>query len=533
MLTAVLCPPTMADLQKELACFAQCAPQKFDNAHDTHKQHDAHETCTMQDKHLYEALELRLDFCNDVTPARFPPLPLPTIITLRSQKHGGVFQGTEEERITLMKELMASLKPAYLDVEDSVPTSIMSELHELSPKTTLIISHHDFTRTPDLDTLLAAMQQVFPPKPRVLYKIACQANSTLDALTMLQFCRRHHKKLHTMGSGLVGISMGSFGETTRILAPVIHHGICYCPTSTTTAPGQIDAATLTDIYNTPALTPKTALYGLLGDPVDQSQGHIFHNRRNKQGSVNAVYVKWQVTKDELPKALELLYDIGVRGLSLTMPLKETGAALCQTPVGSPYQAINTLRSKVTSPKAHDGGMALSPVPTTPLSGNSSDASPQKQRSNHSIQMHWEGCNTDGEGALRSLHRPVYQKKVIVIGAGGASLALLIALQENGAVPLVYNRSAKPLPYNTPIRPLEELIDTPLPSHDIIINTLPFTLSFPFERIQFSKKALAFDISYAQPSPFLAAAQKVGCEILTGQGMFEEQALLQRAFWGLL
>ena len=523
MLTAVLCPTSMADLKIRLAALMDNAPTAA----------------------VYQCLELRLDFCHDLDAKIFPKLPLPAIFTLRSQQQGGRFQGTEQERLELLEQLLA-LAPAYLDVEDHIPAETLGAWQKQAPKTTFILSHHDFTGTPHLNACLSDMMKTLPPQKGVLYKIACQAKNTLDALRMLVFCREQHPLLRPRQSGLIGISMGEFGTTTRILAPVVHHGICYCPTETKTAPGQMLAQDLINLYNFPQLTPDTAIFGLLGDPVEQSQGHIFHNASNKQDNKNAVYVKWHTPLKDLPTTLDTLATLGVQGLSVTMPLKTAVSrhchvldplfALSDTSLNSPItvaaETIATSPTSVTSPVAETTTTPLSkeePINTLrPIS-----LSPIEDRGTAPLtKMTWEGVNTDGEGALRSLPFDIANKTVLIIGAGGAALALAAALYKAHAQYLVYNRTLKALPHGHSTLDINALFTAPLPPHEVIINTLPFTLKLPFEQIAFRPQALAFDISYAKTSQFLHHAAKAGCPILTGQSMFEEQALLQRTFWGI-
>lgn len=525
MLVAVLCPSTMADLAKQLAALNTSLNTSLDTA-------------------LYDCLEIRLDFCRDVNPEQFPALPLPAIFTLRSQKQGGHFTGTEQERLSLLEKLLA-LAPAYMDVEDDIPADRLRAWKKRGHDTTFILSYHDFSQTPDLEDRLASMMAMLPPQRGVLYKIACQANNTLDALRMLVFCRHQHTHLSELGSGLIGISMGEHGTTTRILAPVVHHGLCYCPTTTQTAPGQLTANELANLYNFANLTPETAIYGLLGDPVEQSQGHIFHNSRNKCDNRNAIYVKWRVTPQELSPALAYLSALQVQGLSVTMPLKNIIAPHCRAIVASPSEhaspslvplakapaseiPINTLRA------GHSINPAMTSTATYKVSATvSANVSGIPLLCSLAVEHgYWEGTNTDGEGALRSLPFSVQGKTVIILGAGGAAMALATALHNAKAHCLVYNRSAKTLINGLPTLSLDALFNAPLPPHELIINTLPFTLALPFEHLKFHPEALAFDISYGNASRFLEEAEKAGCQILTGQRMFEEQAFLQRQFWGL-
>lgn len=443
------------------------------------------------DSELYDLLELRLDGMEDFSLAKLASLqlPLPAIFTLRAQAEGGRFAGSEAERVELLEELI-KLKPAYMDLEASLPPEVIQQLRALSPTTHILLSRHDFQSTPaSLDRVLEEMQA---KASEVTYKLAVTAHNATDALRMLLFCRRQT----ALGFPLIGISMGEHGASTRILAPVVHRGFCYCPVEEATAPGQLDAASLHKLYNFSSLKADTSIYGLLGDPVQQSIGHVYHNESNFASGCNAVYVKWRMGADELPVALPLLAELGVKGLSVTMPLKEAvvPCLLGLDEAGEAIGAVNTLRLE-------KGG--------------------------------YVGTNTDGPGALDILPMPVEGLNIVVIGAGGAARAIVWEASRRGAGVLVYNRTAgKPLPGGLvalPLRGLAELDQLPC---DIIINTLPFDSDFDFRSIPFRRGMLAYDISYARKSHFLEQASSYGCATLDGSGMFMAQAALQRRFWNM-
>lgn len=448
------------------------------------------------DSSSYDVLELRLDACADLDPVALAglALPLPAIFTLRCKAEGGLYPKGEEERLEMLAALMR-LKPAYLDIEASVAPERTAYIRSLSPDTKIILSQHDFNRTPiALRSILDSMMQ---KAGGAVYKIAAYARSGLDALRMLVFCKEQKAR----GVPLIGICMGEDGISTRVLAPVAHTGFCYCPVDEASAPGQLDAATLREVYNFASLDGDTAVYGLLGDPVGQSIGHVYHNERNASSACNAVYVKWRITGGETRQALALLRALGVAGLSITMPLKEAVmpflAAIDET--GRAIGAVNTLKA------GPDG---------------------------------FSATNTDGAGALDSVDeiRSWRGKTVVVLGAGGAAKAVIHEADRRGAVLAIYNRTpGKKLPGASSAlatRAFSRLGELRTKPYDVIINALPFGVSLAFEEIPFQAGALALDLSYGKPSAFLRAAGAAGCRVMDGAGMFAGQARLQRIFWEL-
>ena len=457
------------------------------------------------DTSLYQMLELRLDACRDFSLDTFDqfaalPLPLPCIFTLRRKEEGGFFAQGEGERLRLLSRL-ARLKPAWLDIEAAVPAEQVLAIRKESPETRILLSSHDFAAMPpDIDgwyqrsrKTVTSTAAFFPaeygdPEAGVVYKLAGTARSTLDALRMLEFCKGR-------GNRVLGIAMGEEGECTRILAPAAHCGLCYCPVAALSAPGQLTAETLRSLYNAERLDKDTRLYGLLGDPVAQSTGHVFHNAMNRDTGENAVYVKLRLAPADLPAALPLLHKTGFAGLSVTMPHKQTILPLLAgcSPAVERIGAANTL---IWQP----GG--------------------------------YYGENTDGPGAVEALGAPLAGTTVGILGAGGSARSIIHAVAQEARKVLVFNRStSRTLPADAPVFSLDDLPDR-AGECDILINTLPFTANLSFRNIPFHSGMLVMDISYGSESAFLAQAKACGCEGVDGLPMFRAQARLQRRLWSL-
>ena len=78
-----------------------------------------------------------------------------TVCTLRPKSEGGVFEGTEKERLSIMK-LIAEYNPFLLDIEYSTMRKNPTFLRYISKtKTDVLCSWHDFKKTPSLSELIA------------------------------------------------------------------------------------------------------------------------------------------------------------------------------------------------------------------------------------------------------------------------------------------------------------------------------------------------------------------------------------------
>jgi len=91
-----------------------------------------------------------------------------------------------------------------------------------------------------------------------------------DALKILLFGKQHQK--------VSVICVGKKGEFARVLGKVFGNLIDYASDdSAVIAEGQLTYKEMIDIYHYPDLNEETAIYGLIGDPIEKSPGHLYHN----------------------------------------------------------------------------------------------------------------------------------------------------------------------------------------------------------------------------------------------------------------
>jgi len=440
-----------------------------------------------------DAIELRLDFwkklnIDDIKKIK-TTYSIPMIFTLRKPTEGGYYQGDEKNRLALLKQL-CTLNPEYMDIEYDVSKDFLKSLQQY-PTIKFICSYHNFHNTPEnLVGILESMQ--YPLFSH--YKIATLAQSTIDALRMLQFVNTYSKECL-----LTGICMGETGQCTRIVGAIVGSQLNYATltTATAVAPGQLSLDHLVNLYRVKQFSRDTKIYALLGDPIDKSVGHVLHNAAMAFLHKNAVYIKLKIKKQELPEAINLLRALAFSGFSVTMPLKEVilpfldNIDISADKIG----AINTVL----------------------------------------IDQLWQGFNTDGRGAVHSILEKIHlkDKYIVVLGAGGAARAIVYELLQQGAKVTVVNRTLE-----NAKRLAEKLgcdIASTMPTtYDVIINTLPeesfMELKF-FSAKNLIAKTIAMDIVY-QPiqTIFLAMAKNADCICIPGYEMFIRQAVAQLKLW---
>lgn len=446
-------------------------------------------------KAFAEGYEFRIDQFKDQKGLRdlIAQSDLPVLITVRKKSQGGFFAKEEKERKKLL-EAYLSLEPEYVDIEADTP--FLEELAEKYFKTEFILSHHDFKKTPEnLEQLFSSLQRI----PRGIVKMACFANSSLDALRMMRFVKEKAEE----GQKIIGIAMGEKGQFSRVLGPIMGNFIDYAPLKIEgqTAPGQYTLQELCEIFRYKSLNTQSCIYGLIGSPVTQSLSHITHNQVFAEMEKNAVYVKMDMDTDEIPTFFSLIRDLPFHGFSITMPLKETVQPFNQLdPKAKKIGAVNTLKEK------GDG---------------------------------WIGFNTDCVGAMNAIEKKmkVANKKIVLLGAGGAAKAIAYeAMLRKGRVIILNRSEQKALGLAASLgcegfglSRIEEL-----KGYDVLINATSVGMDsdeIPIQPDKIDPKALVMEIITHPPKTrLLREAEKRGCEVIKGIEMWIYQAIEQYVHW---
>lgn len=439
-----------------------------------------------------DGIELRLDGFGSIEMGELKEFiqnsSLPVMLTLRKKEQGGAFNGSEEERLEKLRSLCA-LNPHYLDLEWDVPESFRRAIFETFPAIQIVSSYHNFSETP------SDLEQFRVPFAHIL-KIAVMAQSTTDALRMLSFVRKHsaHEKI-------IGVCMGKEGEITRILAPLVGGFATYASVACQepTAPGQISAQQLQEIYHFRSLNLNTSIFALIGDPVEKSKSALFHNRVFGENGVAAVYVKIPLKTEELPFFFHWIPDFPVRGLSVTMPHKENVIPFlnARSPQVEVIGACNTI--KIESGKMN-------------------------------------GFNTDGIGALDAIEQriKVRGKRFVVVGAGGAAQAIVYEAVQRGALVTILNRSEQKgiaLAERMQCRGkgMEFFPEVAKEGYDVLVNCTPEGNGI--EDAWILPGTVAMDVVYVpRMTPFLQRAEQKNCTLVFGEEMFINQAEAQQQIW---
>jgi 3-dehydroquinate dehydratase-1 len=191
-----------------------------------------------------DVLEFRIDSLAgqlDEAARAMKAAKFPVLLTVRHPAEGGANKLTAKRR----KELYRAFLPhaAMIDVElRSLPAFSDIVAEAANAGCAVVVSNHDFAKTPTLATLLARRDQALAAGADI-FKVACVASTAMDLARLLEFtAKTPHGYISAMG-------MGRFGRVSRpALAEagsVLNYGYLDQPN----APGQWEARELKRIIS--------------------------------------------------------------------------------------------------------------------------------------------------------------------------------------------------------------------------------------------------------------------------------------------
>jgi shikimate dehydrogenase len=252
----------------------------------------------------------------------------------------------------------------------------------------------------------------------------------------------------------------------------------------------------------PAIGAETRIAGVIGDPVRHSASPALHNAAYSALGLDYAYVAFPVPAGRGGDAVRAIPVLGLVGLNVTMPHKADAARACDelSPDATSLGAVNTV---VLRP---DGRL-------------------------------W-GDSTDGEGFVRALHDEGIEpagRSILVLGAGGAARAVVLALGRSGARVVVAARrtdaarDAATLAPGAEVHDLEALAPV-VAAADIVVNATPLGMRGeqpPFDPAALDSHHAVIDLVYHPGrTPLLSAAEARGVRTAAnGLGMLVHQAAL--------
>jgi 3-dehydroquinate dehydratase/shikimate dehydrogenase len=237
---------------------------------------------------------------------------------------------------------------------------------------------------------------------------------------------------------------------------------------------------------------------------------IIHNAAFLAMGMNRVYVPLRVPSDYLEQFIREAPQLGIRGLSVTIPHKENVMAMLT--------------------KTARGARKIGAVNTVVFDGKSVN-----------------GYNTDLKGAMLSLAKAANEdpatkwldgKRVLILGAGGVARAIAMGVVDRGAELQITSRT-----YEKSMGLASELKSESIEweerhqaSPDVLINCTPVGMhpevnETPFEESGMNRRMIVFDTIYnPEQTLLIKTAREHGCKTVSGLEMFVKQAELQFKFF---
>jgi 3-dehydroquinate dehydratase/shikimate dehydrogenase len=435
-------------------------------------------------------IELRLDYLRHAPDFKrlLAEKPCPLIATARRPEDGGKWQGGEAARqMVLRQAIVAGFD--WVDLETDVADAIRR-----FKDVRRIVSYHNLREVPaDLGQIYARMCGQDPD----VVKVAVRAQRPSDNLRVLDL-------LNDPPKPTVAMCMGDLGMPARVLAARYGAPFTYAAFNKerSLAPGMPSFDDMKNVYHYDLLGPDTQVYGVAGDPVAHSLSPLVHNRAFREAGLDAVYLPFRVPRADLADFLREFDRLPVRGYSVTLPHKEAAASLAvrQDAAVARTGAANTLLRVPEGFAAH---------------------------------------NTDYQGVLDALQDHLGPgrlsgKVALVLGAGGMARAAAHALQYEGSVVTLTNRTperAQRLAEEVGCKSVEwEARHQGL--YEVVLNCTPVGMhpnvdETPLHHSYLKPGLVVFDTVYTPETTLLVReAKQRGCQVITGVELFVRQAALQ-------
>lgn len=253
----------------------------------------------------------------------------------------------------------------------------------------------------------------------------------------------------------------------------------------------------------PAGTTRVA--AVIGDPVRHSLSPAIHNAAFAAAGLDWVFVAFPVAAGRAAAAVDAVRALDLGGLSVTMPHKHEVARHVDrlTPDAAALGAVNCV--------ARDGDVLV-------------------------------GHNTDGDGFVDALRADAgvdpAGRRAVVLGAGGAARAVVLALARGGAEVVVVNRSPEPAERAVALAGGRGRVGAPadVAAADVVINATPVGMEGappgpPTGAEHLRSGQVVVDLVYhPRRTPLLERAAAEGAIAVGGLGMLVHQAGRAFTLW---
>lgn len=261
------------------------------------------------------------------------------------------------------------------------------------------------------------------------------------------------------------------------------------------------------------ITGYTGLYGIVANPIKHSFSPMMHNTAFQYLGIDDVYLAFEVKKEDFPQFIASARILPIKGFNVSMPYKVDILPYLDelTPEAKLCHAVNTVKN---------------------------------------INGKLIGHISDGIGFVKACQEKgwhLFQQKVVILGAGGACRAIVVALAQYVSEIVIYNRSQKDW-----VQELNQQLTCPITLKSLSdLESLKKDLQESYLLIQTTNVGMAPDedeclikddtylpehlkvadiIYHPQQTKLLKMAQKRGLDFMNGEGMILYQGAESFKFW---
>lgn len=193
---------------------------------------------------LVDVFELRIDrfsrheppFVTEVT-AVARGFNVPLLATVRAAAEGGASELSEAERLAILRAVVASVDAVDIELHATIRGEVVDLYHR--HRKSVIVSFHDFERTPSYDELVSLVQSGKAAGADIV-KLATTAQGRTDLDRLLGLLRAHRDQ------NLILIAMGREGVASRVFFPLFGSLLTWGFLDREGAPGQLPLRDLVD-----------------------------------------------------------------------------------------------------------------------------------------------------------------------------------------------------------------------------------------------------------------------------------------------
>jgi 3-dehydroquinate dehydratase type I len=453
---------------------------------------------SLQDLHIrcarccaFPLHEIRLDALEEplVSPQAFPVHPGKLIVSCRRPSDGGLFEGTETERLGLLLSAIEG-GPGWIDLEADLSEEAARPLLEKA-------------RVLGVKCLRSLHLQNDQGSGAIRKALDLLSRATGDGIKLAARVE-DLKRLETLFDAprerpAVLIGMGPAGMLSRALHRRFHSAWTYVSHHPWPDPaaGIPDLSTAV-LFDMPVRDDSKLLVLLGGPSILASPGPDTYNRLFRERRFNGVYLPAITACVE--DAFRVLDRLGLAGASVTIPHKVRAAQLASDlgESAAAVRAVNTLYRK------RDG--------------------------------RWQGENTD-ISAIRSVVKRLASKpmkKAVILGSGGFARAAAFALTGLGVDAVLLGRKVRgaraPFEASLPFDAVQRI------DFDILVNATPVGLEpgedplHPFD-VDFAGKVILDGVITRTPTTLMTRAAARGGLVAGGLEIWAEQGARQLAHFG--